>query len=135
VLANEETPYVFPNPVTAFMQRRYGKPAIYRWSAHAGNSIEPDWLYVGTSRCLCPDRLEGYLAPERSKTNSRISQRLHQALQDGLQVSLEILREDCIKLGGKTLAPADLRADPIRLVIERLVIVCYRQQGIRLLNL
>lgn len=135
VLAGEGSPYAFPGPVTAFMAKRYAEPAVYRWMACLPNSEQPEWLYVGTSKCLCPDRLEGYLAPERSKTNHRVSLGLHRALRNGFQVRLEILSEECITLGGKALAAADLQADAIRLAVERLVIACYRQQGIKLLNL
>lgn len=134
VLANEETPYMFPGPVTAFMRKRYGEPVIYRWTARADSSTKPDWLYVGSTKCLCPERLNGYLSPERSKTNSRINLRLHQALKDGLQVSLEILSEGCLTIGSETLTSTDLQADPFRLAIERLLIACYRWQGGQLLN-
>jgi len=134
VLQNEGEKYVFPNPITSFMKRHYGSPAIYRWkkTQHEGTFSQP--IYIGTTNQLCPDRLNGYLNPRSSQTNTRLHEQFHAMLQQGFQIDLDILdvhqvfHDDL----GLTLYDVDTK---VRLVVEKLLIAYYQQKGVSLLNL
>jgi hypothetical protein len=127
--------YVFPKPITTFMKRRYNCPAIYRWVAHRTGQTYPQLMYIGASKRLCPDRLEGYLNPRTSKTNKRLNEQFTKCLQQGFEIHLQILHVSDIVIGGLLLSPPDLSINNTRLFVEKLLVIYYRQKGYTLLNL
>lgn len=130
ILCDEGLKYWFPHPITSMMMLRYNRPAIYRWTTSQDDYEQRKIIYIGQCRKLCPDRLVGYLDPQLSKTNVRLSLQFNQCIQQGYNVGLEIL----YAIGGVPADSFNLHLDSVRLFIERLLIIHYRQNGLKLLN-
>lgn len=127
--------YLFPEQITDFMKCLYGCTAVYRWSVHRSGQTYPQSIYIGSTKRLCPDRLEGYLNPRTSITNRRLNEEFHRCLQQSAEIHLEILHISKVVIGDIVLTSCDLSANNTRLSIENLLIAYYRQKGFTLLNL
>jgi hypothetical protein len=136
VLCTEDEEYSFPNPITQFMKRRYSGPAIYRWIIeHQGDEANPQ-VYIGEAKRLCPDRLSGYITPgPTQQTNWRLQRALLDGLAQGAMVQLEVLRLVGPIMPDLAFSEKDLARQDVRRLLERLLVVLYRNQGVELLNL
>lgn len=127
--------YQFPEPITPYMNRHYRHAAIYRWLVYDVAPDQPESLYIGCTKKLCPDRLDGYLNPQQSATNARVAKHLHGFLIRGYKVYLEILELQVTGPGNTPSLDYDIANHSRRIVLEQLLIQYYREQGITLLNL
>jgi hypothetical protein len=135
VLRDGSQRYLFPEPITVFMRRCYGCPAVYRWTVFCCGQAEPQLVYIGATKRLCPDRLEGYLNPHGSETNLRLNKRFVECLEQGSRVCLEILHIRDVVINDLSLPSFDLSTNATRLFVENILISYYRQTGYTLLNL
>ena len=132
---NQGNPYRFPSPVSYYMLTTYPMGCVYRWSIYQPNVDEPYALYIGSTKQLCPERLEGYLNPHNSATNRRIHGQLNCFINNGCRVTIEILDNGQIALNDLALDFLDFSTQRDRLFIENMLLSYYRLQGWRLLNL
>lgn len=118
------------------MKQRYKKPAIYRWIvAHADNEANTQ-MYIGETKRLCPDRLSGYIIPgPTQQTNLRLNKFFHECLMQDSTVQLEILRINGSFTPDLSFTDTDLSSQDIRRLLEKLLMVLYRNQGVELINL
>jgi hypothetical protein len=116
------------------MLETYKYPAIYRWIIFKENREKIQYAYIGTTRQLCPERLEGYLYPDSSDTNLRLHQEFRQFLQQGYEIGLESLQIEQIKINNMDVKLNNLHSQTARAFIETLLISYYRQKGVILLN-
>ena len=126
--------YLFPQPVTAHMLENYKYPAIYRWIVYRESRNHIQYAYIGTTRQLCPERLEGYLYPGSSSTNLRLHQDFREFAKQGYKIGLESLQIEQIKLNNVVVKLNNLHSQTARDFIETLLISYYRQNGLTLLN-
>lgn len=133
VMSNVTEAYCYPQPITPYMRHRYRWPAVYRWLICTEDGNKPALMYIGTSKKLCPDRLNGYLQPEGS-TNQRLAGLFHEYGREGYTIYLEILGKCDVQAGAEIHTPYHLRSQARRLVLEELLIDYYKQQGYELLN-
>lgn len=130
--ANEH--YFFPSPITGFMKKNYRRPVIYRWVIDYGQ--DENLYYIGETTKLCPERLSGYLSPGPSQqTNIRLNRQFHESISSGAKVSMELLKLNGSFLDDLEIQDADLKRQDVRRLIERLLIVLYRNRGLQILNL
>ena len=127
--------YQYPNQVSYHMLETYKYGCIYRWAIYQQGSETPYALYVGSTKQLCPDRLENYREPKNSATNLRICQQLMDFLAQGYTVRLEVFHDGRIRLSNLVLNILDFETQRDRLFIEHLIIAYFRLMGERLLNL
>jgi hypothetical protein len=136
VRQSEAEEYVFPEPITEFMNRLYKRPAIYRWIIERTNTDDEMLMYIGEAVRLCPDRLSGYITPgPTQQTNLRLNQQFHECIACGGRIRLEILKMTGAFVNDLDLTEKDLSRQDIRRLIERLLVTMYRSQGVNLLNL
>jgi hypothetical protein len=128
-------PYKFPSPPSDHMLAAYGCGCLYRWGVYLLATHELYAIYIGSTKRLCPDRLDGYLNPKDSATNRRIYSQLISFQDHGYPVSLEILQQGRIILNDFPLDFLDFETQRDRLFLENLLFTYYRLQGQRLLNL
>lgn len=133
VMSNVTEPYCYPQPITPYMRHRYRWPAVYRWLICADDGSKPALMYIGTTKKLCPDRLNGYLQPE-GNTNQRLAGLFHEYGREGYTIYLETLGKCDVQAGAEIQTPYHLRSQARRLVLEELLIDYYKQQGYELLN-
>ena len=136
VCQSESEEYIFPNPITEFMKRFYKRPVIYRWIVERTDVENEMLMYIGEAARLCPDRLAGYLTPgPTQQTNLRLNQQFHEWIAHEGRVRLEILKMTGAFVNDLDLTEKDLCRQDIRRLIERLLVILYRNQGVNLLNL
>jgi hypothetical protein len=116
------------------MQHRYKWPAVYRWVIYRSTPDVPELLYIGSTKKLCSDRLEGYLYPKNSITNARLNSLFQAYLRKGYLVGLEILVNQKVVIPDSTVSHYDVYTQSRRHVLEELLIDHYRKQGFELLN-
>lgn len=135
VLSNEVRPYRFPERQTAYMREMYNQPVVYRWAIYALGSDVLKAIYIGISKRLCPDRIEGYLNPKTSKTSQRLHLRLSTEIEMQSLIDLDILGLCFVE--GNLLGENDfdLSQTSSRLFFENLLITYYRRTGVEVLNL
>lgn len=134
VLETENDAYSYPRPVSQYMRQNYHHPSIYRWKVFKDGMNNPT-IYIGETECLCPDRIKGYLNPGPSqKTNQRINELLNGYFADGWVVHLEHLSDLTLKLNDFELNQNHLYDKDNRRLIERILIVYYKNKGYYLLN-
>ena len=126
--------YFFPQPITAYMLENYKYPAIYRWIVFESSRDKIQYAYIGTTKQLCPERLEGYLHPHVSSTNLRLHQEFQQFVQRGYKIGLESLQVEQVKINNIAVKLNNLHSQTARSFIETLLISYYRQNGLILLN-
>lgn len=126
--------YLFPQQVSSYMIENYKYPAIYRWIVYQDSREKIQYAYIGTTKQLCPERLNGYLYPEPSSTNLRLNQEFREFVKQGYKVSLEFLRIEKIKMNNIDVKLNNLHSQTARVFIESLLISYYRQNGLTLLN-
>lgn len=129
--ANQQ--YCYPQPVTRYMEHRYKWPAVYRWLIAPDIGSDPLLMYVGTTKKLCPDRLNAILNPE-GNTNSRLAGIFNEHQKQGCAVYLEIITNSGVSAGNELQKPYSLGTQTRRLVLEELLIDYYKQQGFQLIN-
>ena len=136
VLQGDNQPYMFPNEITHYMKERYRCPAIYRWVIDCKEDDDETLIYIGEAQRLCPDRLNGYLAPgPTQQTNLRLSQQFHECVAQGRSVRLEVLNLTGAFVNDLNLTERELSHQDTRRLIERLLVTLYRHQEVKLLNL
>jgi hypothetical protein len=126
--------YFFPQPLSPYMLENYKYPSIYRWIIYESSREKIQYAYIGTTKQLCPERLEGYLYPRTSSTNLRLHQEFRQFAQQGYKIGLESLHIDEIKVNNVAVKLNNLHSPTARSFIETLLISYYRQKGLILLN-
>ncbi|MCE7858446.1 MAG: hypothetical protein DPW18_17870 [Chloroflexi bacterium] len=126
--------YLFPQPVTTYMLENYKYPVIYRWIVYQDNREKIQYAYIGTTKQLCPSRLEGYLYPDSSSTNLRLHQEFQEFIKHGYKIGLESLQVEQIKMNNVDVKLNNLHSETARIFIETLLISYYRQNGLTLLN-
>ena len=135
VLIDENNPYLFPEKRTRFMRKEYTKPAIYRWiiKKNSGNPI----IYIGQTTKLF-DRIYQYLNPgKKQTTNIRINKKLKYYKNKGYEIGIEYLRFCKIIKGDNFelfINENDLLNKYVRVFIENLMILIYKEKGYNLLN-
>lgn len=134
ILYEPEKEYFFPHPITAYMIENYKYPAIYRWIVYHDSRERIQYAYIGTTKQLCPERLEGYLYPDSSSTNLRLHQEFKSFLKQGYNIRLESLQVEQIKMNNAFVKLNNLHSQTARIFIENLLISYYRQNGLKLLN-
>ncbi len=135
VLFRANTPYLFPERIPSFMRARYNGPAVYRWLITPPDGVQDPVIYIGTTKKLCPDRLEGYINPQTSTTNQRINTILHEYLSAGHTINLEILQNCKTNPGcNGTSIVYSVQTQTHRIGLEELLIAYYKHEGITLLN-
>jgi hypothetical protein len=135
VLRESDEVYSFPEPITGFMIRRYSCPAVYRWNVlYRSGETFPELMYIGSTKRLCPARLEGYLNPRTSKTNRRLHEQFTKCVRQGFQIHLEMLEACEVTIGELALSSFDFGTNTTRLFVENLLITYYRRKGYTLLN-
>jgi hypothetical protein len=134
VLYEHGKEYLFPQPVTAYMLENYKYPAIYRWIVYQESREKIQYAYIGTTKQLCPERLEGYLYPDSSSTNLRLHQEFREFAKQGYKIGLESLQVEQIKMNNVDVKMNNLHSQTARVFIETLLISYYRQNGLPLLN-
>lgn len=136
VLQSEQNEYFFPTPINEFMKKKYRYPAIYRWIIEWPDNYCDEIFYIGETIKLCPDRLSSYLSPgPKQQTNLRLNLQFNEFVTNGAKIHLEILRIKSALLNDLLFCEEDLKHQDIRRLIERLLIILYRKQGLNLLNL
>ncbi len=136
ILRKEDEPYLFPSPVSGFMNQKYGGATIYRWNIYQKLPSDLKTLYVGEAVSLCPNRLNGYLKPGPTQTtNQRLNNKFNQYLAEGNKILLEVLRFDTLNINGMTIKPEKLKDKNFRLMIEAMLVTYYSEKGYELLNL
>lgn len=134
VMASANMPYIFPQPMTSFMTARYKWPAVYRWLVVPSKEVPPV-MYIGSTKKLCPDRLDGYIHPQSSSTNQRLNIMLRGYKTAGYSIRLEILHNGKTGIDDRSgNATYSFQTQTHRIVIEELLIAYYKQQGVTLLN-
>lgn len=126
--------YLFPQPVTVYMLENYKYPVIYRWIVYQDNREKIQYAYIGTTKQLCPSRLEGYLYPDSSSTNLRLHQEFREFIKQGYKIGLESLQVEQIKMNNVDVKLNNLHSETARIFIETLLVSYYRQNGLTLLN-
>ncbi len=134
VFCEKEKEYFFPEPVSPYMLENYKYPAIYRWIVYQDSREKIRYAYIGTTKQLCPERLEGYLYPDSSSTNLRLHQDFQQFVKQGYKIGLESLRIEQITINNIDVKLNNLHSPTARVFIETLLISYYRQKGLTLLN-
>ncbi len=136
VLVSEDQEYHFPMTISRYMKEHYSCSAIYRWDIYEQMPEDKKQIYIGEAQVLCPQRLQGYLAPGPSQqTNKRMKERFQSLLKDGLKIRLEVLRLDGSFLGKIPLTASELSNKYVRHWIEAILITNYTNKGYSLLNL
>ncbi|MCB8944536.1 MAG: hypothetical protein H6658_12370 [Ardenticatenaceae bacterium] len=133
VFRNVTQPYCFPQSITPYMRHRYHRAVVYRWLVCEEDSDKPALMYIGTTKRLCPDRLEGYLQPT-GNTNQRLAGLFHEYGREGYMIYLEILGKCHVQADADIQMPYHIRSQARRLVLEELLIDYHKQQGYDLLN-
>lgn len=126
--------YLFPEHVTSYMNQVYRGPAVYRWKILDRLEDSPCAVYIGMTKRLCPDRLNGYLEPTNSTTNRRLSDIFLQSLQQGQQVHLDVLHVEQVTIDGDKWSSFDLGSQLQRSLVESLIIERSQRSGLVLLN-
>lgn len=134
IFCDQGKEYYFPHPATAYMIENYKYPAVYRWVVYHDSRERIQYTYIGTTKQLCPERLEGYLYPESSSTNLRLHQEFKLFSEQGYKISLDSLRVEQIKMNNIIVKLNNLHSQTARSFIENLLISYYRQNGLKLLN-
>lgn len=134
VYHEHEKVYFFPQPITRYMLENYKYPAVYRWIIYQENREKINFAYIGTTKQLCPDRLSGYLVPDKSDTNLRLNKEFRKFVKQGYKISLELLQIEQIKINNVDVKLNNLHSQTARVFIETLLISYYRQNGLILLN-
>lgn len=134
VYFEHEKEYFFPQPVSSYMLKNYKYPAIYRWIIYQDSREKIQYAYIGTTKQLCPERLEGYLYPDTSSTNLRLHQEFQEFVKQGYKISLESLHVEKITMNNIDVKLNNLHSQTARIFIETLLISYYRQNGLTLLN-
>jgi len=134
VCYEQDKEYLFPEPISPYMLENYKYPAIYRWIIYTDNRENIHYAYIGTTKQLCPERIEGYLHPDSSGTNLRLHQEFQQFVKKGYKIGLESLQVETIKINNVEVKLNNLHSQTARLFIETLLISYYQQNGLVLLN-
>jgi len=134
VCCEKEKEYLFPKTISPYMLENYKYPAIYRWIVYQDSREKIQYAYIGTTKQLCPERLEGYLYPDSSNTNLRLHQEFQQFIKQGYKIGLESLQVEQIKMNNVFVKLNNLHSQTARVFIETLLISYYRQNGLTLLN-
>ena len=136
VLTDINKEYFFPEKITPFMRSNYRHPAIYRWNIFKKEPEDERLIYIGNTQELCPDRINGYIKPGPSQqTNKRINEELQGYIKIGFKIKLEFLLFDNIKIEDFNLTQSNLQDKYVRLFIEALMIIIYKEKGFKMLNL
>lgn len=134
VYCEKEKRYFFPESISLYMLENYKYPAIYRWIVYQDSRDKIQYAYIGTTKQLCPERLEGYLYPVSSSTNLRLHKEFQQFLKQGYRIGLESLHIEQIKINNVDMKLNNLHSQTAKVFIETLLISYYRQNGLTLLN-
>jgi hypothetical protein len=134
IFCEREKEYFFPEPITAYMLDNYRYPSVYRWIVYEGKREQIKFAYIGTTKQLCPERLEGYLYPDTSSTNLRLHHDFRKFIEQGYQIGLESLLVEQVKMNNVDVKLNNLHSQTARTFLETLVISYYRQNGLTLLN-
>jgi hypothetical protein len=126
--------YFFPEPISSYMLENYKYPTVYRWIIYQDSRKKIQYAYIGTTKQLCPERLQGYLYPDSSSTNLRLHQEFRQFVKQGYKIGLESLQIEQIKINNIDVKVNNLHSQTARIFIETLLISYYRQNGLILLN-
>ena len=134
IFCEREKEYLFPEPLTSYMLENYRYPSVYRWIVYEGKREQIKYAYIGTTKQLCPERLEGYLYPDSSSTNLRLHQEFRKFIEQGYQIGLESLLVEQVRMNNIVIKLNNLHSQTARTFIENLLISYYQQSGLILLN-
>lgn len=122
--------YRFPQPITSYMIKKYQRPAVYRWIVRKGSNIIKQ--YIGETKQLCPNRMNGYLNPENSMTNRRLFTEFHEQIKMGNEVLIDELSPKISNI--YDFLHIRFTKDILRKWFEEITIDNYRNSTIILLN-
>ncbi|MEA3351342.1 MAG: hypothetical protein U9Q82_12020 [Chloroflexota bacterium] len=126
--------YFFPDSITSYMNKNYKYPSIYRWNVFGEDRKQPECMYVGTTKQLCPNRIRSLLHSNSSSTNLRLHQEFRRFINKGYRVGLEYLLVEQVLMNGMWVQLNNLHSQTARIFLENLVISYYRRKGQILLN-
>jgi hypothetical protein len=130
VQSAEGVPYLFPEPVTAFIRARHAGPAIYRWLVQRDGC--PAKVYFGEAEILWR-RLDNYRRGSQAQPTAARIKEVLVAQQVGFEVVLEVLQFVPISINGAVIDNKSLGRKEVRCFLENLLILTL-PPGIELLN-
>jgi hypothetical protein len=125
-------PYLFPNPISAYMKKRHRIPCVYQWLIREPN--QKLVAYIGQADNLV-QRVRGYLSPGPTQaTNKRLNRHFRDCIERGCHVELKTLNIIKLDVWDSSYTNNELSDPLLRHLLERFLISDLHRQGIVILN-